>query len=77
MSLQEKQLKTFEDLKHGDLIISPIDNEVTAFYIDFEEEKFLANKTCIYPYFQFDAEDFYIYDGEKEIGEKDEEYFYN
>lgn len=71
------KLKSFEDLKHGDLIISPIDNEVTAFYIDFDGEKFLANKTCVYSLFQFDADDFYIYDGEKEVGEIDKDFLKN
>lgn len=73
--MNRKQLKTFDDLKHGDIIISPIDNEVTAFYIDYEGEKYLANKSCIYPLYQFDPEDFYIYKGNKEVGEIDKEFF--
>jgi hypothetical protein len=68
-------LKSFDELKNGDKIISPIDKEVTAFLIDNEGEKYLANKTSMYPYVQFDPRDFYIYDGVKEVGEVDEEYF--
>lgn len=71
----KKQLKSFDDLKHGDKIISPIDNEVTEFYIHKDGEKYLASKSCLFPYFQFDAKDFYIYDGEKEVGEVDNEFF--
>lgn len=71
------KVESFENLKHGDKIISEIDKEVTAFYIDVFGRKYLANKTCIYPHFQFDVDDFYIYDGKKEVGEIDEEYFNN
>ena len=73
--MRKRLLKSFEDLKHGDLIISPIDKEVTAFYIDSEGDKYLANDKCIYPCHQFYAEDFFIYDGNKEVGEIDEEFF--
>ena len=69
------KIESFEKLKHGDKIISPIDNEVTEFYIDENGEKYLASKNSIYPYHQFEAEDFYIYDGTKEIGDIDKEYF--
>ena len=68
-------LKTFEDLKHGDKIISPIDNEVTEFYIDSFGEKYLAGNTSLFPYFQFEPSDFYIYTGTKETGEKDNDFF--
>ena len=44
-------------------------------YIDKDGEKYLASKKSLFPYFQFDADDFYIYDGEKEVGEVDKEYF--
>ncbi len=70
-------LKNFDGLKHGDKIISPIDNEVTEFYIDRDGEKYLADKTSIFQYFQFDPKDFYIYNGTKATGEKDNEFFRN
>ena len=73
--MERKKIKSFDELKHGDKIISSIDNEVTEFYIDKDGEKYLASKKSLFPYFQFDAEDFYIYDGTKEIGEVDKEYF--
>ena len=57
------QIGSFEELKHGARIISPIDNEVTEFYIDKTGEKYLASKSCLFPYFQFDASDFYHYNG--------------
>ena len=74
-SMERQKIKSFEKLKHGYKIISPIDNEVTEFYVDKDGEKYLAGKKSLFPYFQFDAEDFYIYDGEKEVGEVDKEYF--
>lgn len=73
--MERQKIKSFEELKHGDKIISPIDNEVTEFYIDRDGDKYLAGKKSLFPYYQFDAEDFYIYDGEKEVGEVDKEYF--
>ena len=73
----KEPLKSFEGLKNGDLLISLIDKEVTGFYIDYMGEKYLSSKGCIYPYAQFTPEDFYIYDGNKAIGEKDMEFFEN
>ena len=70
-----QKIKSFEELKHGDKIISPIDNEVTEFCIDKDGNKYLASQSSVYPYFQFDADDFYIYDGDKATGEIDKEYF--
>ena len=72
---EHKKIVSFENLKHGDRIISPIDNEVTEFYIDKDGEKYLAGKTSLFPYFQFEADDFYYYDGTKEVGEVDKEFF--
>lgn len=69
------RIDSFEKLKHGDRIISPIDNVVTEFYIDKDGDKYLASKESLFPYYQFNAEDFYIYDGEKEVGEIDNGYF--
>lgn len=68
-------LTTFDNLKHGDKIISPIDNEVTEFLIANDGEKYLANKTCMYNYVQFKPSDFCIYVGEKKVGEIDKDYF--
>lgn len=73
--MERQKIKSFEELKHGDKIISPIDNEVTEFYIDKDGEKYLASKNSLFPYFQFDAEDFYIYDGNMEVGEVDKDFF--
>lgn len=73
--MERQRLKSFDALKHGDKIISPIDNEVTEFYIHKDGEKYLASKNSLFPYFQFDAEDFYVYDGEKEVGETDNDFF--
>lgn len=70
-----KQLESFNELKHGDKIISPIDNEVTEFWIDKDGEKYLAGKKSLFPIFQFDAHDFFIYSGDKENGEVDADYF--
>jgi hypothetical protein len=71
-----KAIKSFNDLKDGDKIISPIDNEVTGFRIDkYDGEKYLTGANSAYPIFQFDPNDFYIYDGNKEVGEVDKEYF--
>lgn len=72
--MERKKVK-FEELKHGQKIISPIDNEVTEFYIDNEGEKYLASENSLFPYYQFDEDDFYIYDGEKKVGEVDNKYF--
>ena len=70
-----QKIKSFEELKHGDKIISPIDNEVTEFFIDKDGDKYLASQSSAYPYFQFDADDFYIYDGNMEVGEVDKDFF--
>lgn len=68
-------LTTFDNLKHGDKMISPTDNEVTEFLIANDGEKYLANKTCMYNYVQFTPSDFCMYTGDKEVGEVDKEYF--
>lgn len=73
--IKRQKIGSFENLKHGDKIISPIDNEVTEFYIDKDGDKYLASDTCIWPYFQFDAEDYYFYTGNKKVGKVDKEYF--
>lgn len=78
MNIEKKakeKLISFQGLKNGDKIISPIDNEVTGFRIDEDGEKYLLGENSAFPLFQFSAEDFYLYDGEKKVGEKDEEYF--
>lgn len=68
------RLSTFNNLKHGDKIISPLDNEVTEFYLH-EGGEYLASKTGLFPISQFKANDFYTYDGKKEVGEVDNDYF--
>lgn len=70
-----KFLTTFDNLKHGDKIISPTDNEVTEFLIANDGKKYLANKTCMYNYVQFTPSDFCLYTGDKKIGEVDADYF--
>lgn len=73
--MKRKKIESFDNLKHGDKIISPIDNEVTEFYIDKDGEKYLTGKKSLFSIFQFNADDFYFYDGHKENGEIDNEYF--
>ena len=38
-------------------------------------EKYLVDNKSVYPYFQFDVNDWYYYSGSKEVGEIDKEYF--
>ena len=71
-----KNIGTFDNLKHGDKIISPIDNEVTEFYVSKSGDKYLAGKTSLFDLCQFNADDFYFYDGDKETGEVDKDYFH-
>jgi hypothetical protein len=73
--MKRQKIGTFNNLKNGDLIISPIDNEVTQFYIDKDGLKYLSGKTSLFAIFQFDANDFYYYDGKKKCGEVDNCYF--
>lgn len=73
--MKRQKIGTFDNLKTGDLIISPIDNEVTQFYIDKDGLKYLSGKTSLFAIFQFDANDFYYYDGKKKCGEVDNCYF--
>ena len=72
--MSAKKIESFNNLKHGDKIISPIDNEVTEFYI-MDKEMFLKGKSCLFEIWQFDPDDFYFYNGIKECGEIDKEYF--
>lgn len=39
--MNTKRIESFENLKHGDKIISPIDNEVTGVYVDKNGKCFL------------------------------------
>ena len=73
--MNKQKIKSFNDLKHGDKIISPIDKEVTEFYIDLDGDKYLASKRSLFPCGQFDAEDFYIYGGPMNVGEVDKGFF--
>ena len=74
-NMKRKPIKSFNNLKHGDLIISPIDNEITQFYIDKDGNKYLTGKKSLFDLLQFDEKNFYFYDGNKQIGEVDKEYF--
>lgn len=69
------RLISFDALHHADKIISPIDCEVTEFYIDKNGDKYLAGKKSLFPIYQFDAQDYYLYRGNKSVGEKDADYF--
>lgn len=73
--MERKPIKSFDNLKHGDLVISPIDSEVTQFFVLKDGSKYLASKKSLFDLLQFNAEDFYIYDGDKQVGEIDKEYF--
>ena len=73
--MKRQKIGTFNNLKNGDLIISHIDNEVTQYYIDKDGIKYLSSKNSLFGIFQFDAEDFYFYNGEKKCGEIDNHYF--
>lgn len=73
--MERQRVKSFNDLKDGDKIISPIDNEVTGFRIDkYDGEQYLTSKNCAFPIWQFSPNDFYLYDGGKNVGEIDSEY---
>ena len=73
--IERRKIETFDNLTYGDKIISPIDNEVTEFWVDKQGNKYLTGKKSLFPIFQFNADEFYFYDGDKENGEVDEEYF--
>lgn len=73
--MERRKIETFDNLKHGDKIISPIDNEVTEFYVSRSGDKYLAGKTSLFDVYQFDSNDFYFYNGKKEVGEVDKDYF--
>lgn len=60
------KIKSFNGLKDEDKIISSIDNEVMGFRVDkCDGQKYLTGE----------SNDFYIYEGTKEIGQIDKEYF--
>ena len=42
--MKRKKIGTFDNLKHGDKIISPIDNEVTEFYVSQDGAKKLQEQ---------------------------------
>ena len=73
--MDRRKIETFDNLSNGDKIISPIDNEVTEFYINEQGDKYLKGKISLFPLFQFNSNDFYFYEGGKESGEVDKEYF--
>ena len=51
--MKRQKIGTFNNLKNGDLIISPIDNEVTQYYIDKDGIKYLSSKNSLFGIFQF------------------------
>ena len=69
-------MKNFNGLKHGDKIISPIDREVTEFYIDSEGKQYLASRHSLFTIGQFDPADFEIYTGNLEVGEVESENYF-
>jgi len=73
--MQKQPLVSFDILKNGDKIISPIDKEVTEFLISKNGDKYLASKHSMFYFTQFNPKDFYKYDGSKEVGEVDGDYF--
>ncbi len=73
--MNRKPIESFDNLKHGDLIISPIDDEVTQFYVARDGNKYLSGKTSLFDLYQFDAKNFYFYNGNKQVGEIDKNYF--
>lgn len=75
--MNRRPIESFSNLRHGDLIISPIDNEVTQFYIDEEGDAYLAGRRSLFSVSQFEAKDFYFYKGDKIVGDVDENYFKN
>ena len=75
IAMNRKKIETFRDLKHGDKIINPIDNVVTEFRISKDGGKYLAGKTSLFNLYQFHSDDFYFYDGDKNVGEVDKEFF--
>lgn len=46
--MKRQKIGTFNNLKNGDLIISPIDNEVTQYYIDKDGIKYLSSKNSLF-----------------------------
>lgn len=73
--MQKQPLETFDLLKNGDKIISPIDKEVTELLISHDGDRYLASKHSMFFFTQFDPHDFYKYDGTKDVGEVDADYF--
>ena len=55
-----ERLTSFNQLKDGGRIISPIDNEVTEFMVDEDGDFYLAGKISAFTASQFDPADFYI-----------------
>lgn len=46
--MNRRPIESFSNLIHGDLIISPIDNEVTQFYIDEEGDAYLSGRQSLF-----------------------------
>ena len=73
--MKRRKIESFDNLKYGDKIISPIDSVVTELFIGKSGEKYLAVKNSLFNICQFDVDDFYFYNGNKENGEIDSKYF--
>lgn len=68
-----KPIKSFDDLKDGDKIICSIDNLVAAIFTN-KYGRYLDTGNLLYDIDQFDAADWYLYDGNMIAGEYDTEY---
>ena len=74
--MERQKIESFDKLNDRDKIISPIDKMVMEYRVNEQDgEKYLVDNKSAYPYFQFDANDWYYYSGSKEVGEIDKEYF--
>ena len=74
--MERQKIASFDKLNDKDKIISPIDKMVMEYRVSGQDgEKYLVDNKSVYPYFQFDVNDWYYYSGSKEVGEIDKEYF--
>ena len=69
----KKSIKSFDYLKDCNKIICSIDNLVAAIFSD-KYGRYLDNGYLLYDIDQFDAADWYLYDGSMIASEYDAEY---
>lgn len=69
----KKPIKSFDNLKDCTKIICSIDNLVAAIFTD-KYGRYLDTGNLLYDIDQFDAADWYLYDGNMIAGEYDTEY---